>query len=54
MSPAPAPAPQLSVVVPAFNEEALLEDCIRRLHTVLAALRVPAEIILVDDGILEI
>ena len=50
MSPAPAPAPQLSVVVPAFNEEALLEDCIRRLHTVLAALRVPAEIILVDDG----
>jgi len=44
------PAPQLSVVVPAFNEEALLEDCIRRLHTVLATLRVGAEIILVDDG----
>ncbi len=48
MSAAPGPAP--SVVVPAFNEEALLDDCIRRLHTTLAALRLSAEIILVDDG----
>jgi len=44
------PAPQLSVIVPAFNEEILLEDCIRRLHTTLSALRLSAEIILVDDG----
>lgn len=43
-------APLLSVVVPAFNEEALLADAIRRLHGALAELRLAAEIILVDDG----
>ena len=40
----------LSVVVPAFNEEALLEAGIRRLHTALDAIGVPAEIIIVNDG----
>ena len=46
---APA-APALSVVLPAHNEEALLADCVRRLHASLAALGVPAEIVIVDDG----
>jgi glycosyltransferase involved in cell wall biosynthesis len=40
----------LSVVLPAFNEEMLLDDCVRRLHGALAALRVPAEIVIVNDG----
>jgi glycosyltransferase involved in cell wall biosynthesis len=43
-------APQLSVIVPAFNEEALLDGCIRRLHAALAAIGVAAEIVIVDDG----
>jgi glycosyltransferase involved in cell wall biosynthesis len=47
MSPVP---PALSVVVPAFNEEALLDDAIRRLRRTLDALRLSAEIIIVNDG----
>jgi glycosyltransferase involved in cell wall biosynthesis len=47
MSPAP---PALSVIVPAFNEEALLDGGVRSLHAALAALGVRAEIILVNDG----
>lgn len=47
MSPPPV---ALSVVLPAFNEEALLAGCVRQLHGALAALRVPAEIIVVNDG----
>lgn len=43
-------APTLSVVLPAYNEEALLADCVRRLHGSLAKLGVPAEIVIVDDG----
>lgn len=47
MSAAPA---ALSVVLPAYNEEVLLDGCVRRLHGALASLRVPAEIIIVNDG----
>jgi glycosyltransferase involved in cell wall biosynthesis len=47
MSPAPV---ALSVILPAFNEEALLEDCVRRLHAALAGLGLAAEVIIVDDG----
>lgn len=43
-------APVLSVIVPAFNEEVLLDDGIRRLRTTLDALRLESEIIIVDDG----
>lgn len=43
-------APALSVIVPAFNEEALLADAIRRLHRALAGLQLTAEIIIVNDG----
>ena len=40
----------LSVILPAYNEEALLDDCVRRLHGALAALRVSAEVVIVNDG----
>jgi glycosyltransferase involved in cell wall biosynthesis len=40
----------LSVIVPAFNEEALLEDAIRRLSRTLDELEIAAEIIVVNDG----
>ena len=43
-------APALSVIVPAFNEERLLEASIRSLRATLDEIRVPAEIIVVDDG----
>ena len=43
-------APALSVIVPAFNEEALLDDAVRRLHRAVAALGLRCEIILVNDG----
>lgn len=43
-------APQLSVILPAFNEQALLDACVRQLHGALAALGVHAEIIIVNDG----
>lgn len=43
-------SPALSVIVPAFNEEALLADAIHRLHRALADLHLAAEIILVNDG----
>jgi glycosyltransferase involved in cell wall biosynthesis len=43
-------APQLSVVVPLFNEAGTLEQLHRRLTAVLFALNIPAEIIYVDDG----
>ena len=40
----------LSVVLPAYNEEVLLDSCVRQLHTALTTLRVSAEIIIVNDG----
>ena len=40
----------LSVVVPVFNEEAVLVECQRRLAAVLAGLGATYEIIYVDDG----
>jgi glycosyltransferase involved in cell wall biosynthesis len=40
----------LTVVVPAFNEEVLLADAIRRLRASLDALQLRAEIVIVNDG----
>jgi glycosyltransferase involved in cell wall biosynthesis len=40
----------LSVIVPAFNEERQLEDSIRALRKTLDEIKIPAEIIVVDDG----
>lgn len=43
-------APALSVIVPAFNEEMLLDNSIRQLRSALDALGLSAEIIIVNDG----
>lgn len=40
----------LSVILPAYNEEALLADCVRRLHTACVQLGVSTEIVIVNDG----
>jgi dolichol-phosphate mannosyltransferase len=42
--------PLLSVVVPLFNEEAVVDELCRRLHAALAPAAVAYEILLVDDG----
>src|SRR5882672_1027725 len=43
-------APQLSIVVPLFNEVATLHELHKRLTEVLLLIGVPSEIIYVDDG----
>ena len=43
-------APVYSLVLPLFNEEAVIPVLLRRLDALLEALDAPAEIILVDDG----
>lgn len=40
----------LSVILPAYNEEALLDGCARQLHATLRGLGVTNEIIIVNDG----
>lgn len=45
-----ATAPTLSVVLPVYNEEALLPELHQRLVATLAALALPYEILYVDDG----
>lgn len=45
-----AKLPSVSVVVPVYNEEAGLEEFLRRTLEVLKALPHPSELILVDDG----
>jgi len=42
--------PALSVILPAFNEEVLLDGSVRQLRAALDALGIAAEIILVNDG----
>ena len=42
--------PELSVVIPVFNEEATLDDLYHRLEKTLTALGRPWEVIFVDDG----
>ena len=39
-----------SIVIPVFNEEAVLPVLLRRLDLLLSRLRGPAEAIFVDDG----
>jgi dolichol-phosphate mannosyltransferase len=43
-------APTYSLVVPIFNEEAVIPILLRRLDALLEALDAPAEVIVVDDG----
>jgi glycosyltransferase involved in cell wall biosynthesis len=42
--------PSVSVVLPAYNEEAIIESSVRYVHEVLHALVSDFEIIVVDDG----
>jgi glycosyltransferase involved in cell wall biosynthesis len=42
--------PELSVIIPAFNEENRLERTLERVHDYLGTLDYPSEIIVVDDG----
>jgi glycosyl transferase family 2 len=44
------PAPEISIVIPLFNEEGTLDELYRRLVAVLAGLDRQSEIIFVDDG----
>ena len=44
------PAPRLSLVVPAYNEESRIEASLRRLGDFLAGLPYATELLLVDDG----
>jgi len=47
---AEAPLPEISLVVPVFNEEATLEEVYRRATATLEELGRPYELIVVDDG----
>ena len=47
---AEAPLPEISLVVPVFNEEATLDEVYRRATATLEELGRPYELILVDDG----
>ena len=47
---AAAPLPEVSLVVPVFNEEATLEEVYRRATATLEELGKPFEVIVVDDG----
>lgn len=46
----PLVRPTLSLVLPVYNEEAVIPELGRRLHEFLAQLRVEAEVIFVNDG----
>lgn len=48
--PAPLSSPQYSIVIPLYNEEAILPLLYQRLQAVLAQLAAPIEVILVNDG----
>jgi len=44
------PLPQLSFVIPAYNEEDNIAETIQRVQTEATRLRIPHEILVVDDG----
>jgi glycosyltransferase involved in cell wall biosynthesis len=44
------PWPRLSVVIPLYNEEALVDELYRRVRAALDGLEAASEIVLVDDG----
>lgn len=48
--PGDTPAPEVSVVIPAFNEEGGIAEQVRAVHDVLARRGRPFEIVVVDDG----
>src|SRR6478609_8172857 len=50
MTASPARTPRYSLVIPVFNEEAVLPVLVRRLDLLMQQLDGPAETIFVDDG----
>jgi len=44
------PAPELSIIIPAYDEEQRLPRALERIRNYLAAQKLPAEVIVVDDG----
>jgi dolichol-phosphate mannosyltransferase len=44
------PSPRYSVLVPVFNEEAVIAECHRRLKQVMDSLAEPYELVFIDDG----
>lgn len=49
----PAPVPQLSLVIPLYNESEVFPGLLSRLDETLAGLGLTAEVVLVDDGSLD-
>jgi glycosyltransferase involved in cell wall biosynthesis len=45
-----SPAPELTIVIPAYNEERRLPEALRRIREFLKTRAIPAEVIVVDDG----
>lgn len=45
-----APSPELSIIIPAYNEEKRVPRALERIGNYLAARKLPAEVIVVDDG----
>jgi dolichyl-phosphate beta-glucosyltransferase len=45
-----APAPELSIIIPAYNEERRLPQTLARIRDYIATRRIDAEILVVDDG----
>jgi dolichyl-phosphate beta-glucosyltransferase len=45
-----APAPELSIVIPAYNEERRLPQTLARIRDYIGTRRIDAEILVVDDG----
>ena len=41
---------EISIVIPAYNEQECIADCVREAHGVLMGINRPFEIIVVDDG----
>jgi dolichol-phosphate mannosyltransferase len=48
--PLPSSRPTLSLVLPVYDEEAVLPELHARVQALLATLRIDAEVIFVDDG----
>jgi len=44
------PTPRVSVVVPCFNEQDSIQDCVQEIAKVLLAEQIPYEILVVNDG----
>ena len=49
-APKSAPCASVSIVVPVYNNEASLDELVRRVTAVLEPRDAPYEIVLVDDG----